>query len=204
MKTTQKNCENCGKQFEAKRADAKFCCPNCKQNAYVEREKLRKEQVDADKLQVKAENSAKLKELQAELEELEKVKEAEQQLAYEEGYRRMNESLKKYESDAIKERIEKANKILKGWLQQLIEFDKEDGTSVHKIKSLFEAIIRSDSYTFYDLPSDYKYFPFINNSLIPKVKNWYNEVRYSRERCIDLGLPKDAKKEFTNKIYELG
>ena len=76
MKTTQKNCENCGKQFEAKRADAKFCCPNCKQNAYVEREKLRKEQVDADKLQVKAENSAKLKELQAELEELEKVKAA--------------------------------------------------------------------------------------------------------------------------------
>ena len=204
MKTTTKYCQYCYKEFVATRSDAKFCDPLCKQNAYNERIKIKQEQLEADAQQAQAEKSAQLKELTKKMEELKQVREAQENQAISETHQLMNETFKKYESEAIEEKIDKANKILKGWLQQLLEFDQQDGASVHKVKSLFEAIIRSGSYTFYDLPNDYKYLSFINNRLIPKVKNWYDVIRYSREQYIDLGLPKEAKREFTDKIYELG
>ena len=204
MKTTTKYCQYCYKEFVATRSDAKFCDPLCKQNAYNERIKIKQVQLEADAQQAQAEKSAQLKELTKKMEELKQVREAQENQAISETHQLMNETFKKYESEAIEEKIDKANKILKGWLQQLLEFDEQDGTSVYKIKFLFETIIRSGTYTFYDLPNDYKYFPFINQILIPRVKNWYDAVKYSRERYIDIGLQKEEKRKFTDILYELG
>lgn len=36
---TTKTCEFCGKSFEAKKCDSKYCSPTCRKYAYIEREK---------------------------------------------------------------------------------------------------------------------------------------------------------------------
>lgn len=203
MKTFTKHCESCNTEFLAKRFDAKFCSGACKQQAYLERIMIQNEQLEVNKFREQTELSDQLVRLTKEFEELKKVRETQQNQAVAETYKLMNETFKKYENEAIKEKIDNANKALKGWLQQLLEFNGQEGTAIYKIKSLFEDIIRSGSCVFYNLPNDYKYLPFITNTLIPKVKKWYDEIKYSRERYINLGLPQEAMRKFTDILYEI-
>ena len=214
METINYNCDNCDKEFQAKRLDAKFCSGACKQNAYRERIKFKNEQHEADLLWEQAEfaannfrkkdkSSAGWKGLKQKIEELENENDEKQKLAIEESRKLTSELFKSFEDDIIRGKIDNANTILKEWLQQLLEFDQEEETPLYKAKYLFEKIIKSGSYTFYDLPNDYKYLPFINHTLIPKAKNWYDAIKDSRERYVSIALSMELNQTFTDILYEI-
>lgn len=206
MKTKTKKCEYCNNEYEAVRSDQKYCAPNCKQNAYNERVKSQNKNIrnweqpqqiefNANRLQVPPEYSAGQKSIEKQVDDLSNEKKIKEKFDIE-------EFLKQLESDTVKRKIDSANYVLKNLLQRLLEIDQEE-VPLHKVKSLFEDIARSSSYSFYGVPKEYNYFPFINNILIPKAKIWLDALKYSRERYIQIALPTSLSRKFTDILCEI-
>ncbi|MDO9187589.1 MAG: hypothetical protein Q7W13_16375 [Bacteroidia bacterium] len=205
MKTKTKQCEYCSKEFEAVRSDQKYCAPNCKQNAYNERlrgqnenvrdkEQSQQAEFHTNRLLLPVEYSAEQKSMDKQAEIL--PNEREERLA-------IDEFLKQLENDTIKRKTDSANKILKNWLQRLLEFDEEKEVPLYKARSLYEDIVRSTSYALYGISKDYKYLPFINNLLIPKVENLHKAIKHSRERHTTLNISSDLKRKFMDILSEI-
>jgi hypothetical protein len=108
-----------------------------------------------------------------------------------------------FESHILKQKTDEANRILREWIEQLIQFDEEDASSLYKVKSLFEQIIKSGTDVFSIFPKDYKYLSFINHILIPKAKNWLDVVGYSSERYVNIVLPIKLKQKLVAMLYEI-
>lgn len=199
MKTSIKDCEYCNTEFIAKRSDAKFCSGACKQNAYLERVKGDHEQKKFNTLMQEYQLAERIRQLEHRIIEVQKKKEAQLQQERIEQSTYINNLFANFKNDEIKQHIRNTDKMLKGWLKQLLTFDKEEETYSFKVKSLCNDIICfSHSSRFSDLPEDYQHRKFMNDTLFPKINNWYNEIKYSREKCLALHLSDELKVQFTH------
>ncbi len=203
MKITTKNCQCCHYEFQAKRSDAKFCSGACKQYEYLKREKSKIIQNESEKVQIETELSDRLRELQKKIAELVEEREAKKQLQIDEHKKIFEETLEKIRNDRIQSEMVYANSILKGWFLKLLDFDDQKEVYKYKVKSFYEGMINSYDNTFASLSIEYKYLPFINYTLIPKVKRWYEKLNHLGERYISIELSTEFRKEITDILSEI-
>lgn len=199
MKTTNKHCEYCNIEFIAKRFDAKFCSGACKQNAYLDRLRNFDEKRKTENLIQQNQIAERINQLEQQLTEAQKKKEAQLQQEQEEQSNYMNKFFETFKHDETERNKKDANKILKGWLEQILAFNQQEETYLFKVKSLCDDIIRFHrGHQFNSLPKDYQHWKFINDTLFPKANNWYNGIKNSRERYITLHLSDELKVKFTH------
>ncbi len=204
MKTTPMNCQYCQNPFEAKRTDAKFCSGACKQNAYLDRMKDYTKQKETNNLLQKNQFAETVNQLEQKVIEVKKIKEAQLQREQEAQLQSINEVLEKIKQDETQRNIKNTNGMLKGWIEQLLSLEQQEEVYLFKVKSLCADIIRfTDSSHFTNLPKGYKYLEFINHTLSPKVKSWYDGIKNSNERYIHLALSDELKVKFTRMLGQI-
>ena len=197
MKHT-KNCLRCSETFISKRSDAIFCSAACKQNAYLDRMREYVMDKEAESLIQKNQFAETVNQLEQKAIEVKKIKEAQLQQEREAELQSMNEVLEKIKQDETQRNIKDTNGMLKGWIEQLLSFEQKGEVYLFKVKSLCADIIRFiDSSHFANLPKGYKHWEFINHTLLPKVKNWYDAIKNSNERYVHLALSDELKVKFT-------
>lgn len=207
MKTVIINCQYCEKEFTAKRADAKFCNNACRQQAYLERGKSYFENEKQVSQQSIHENKKAVLALRNEIKEIQETLLSETQRIQEprileeigELQKRVEENIKKQRMSSINEAIDKTNGLLKKWISQLLEFDRQEEISLDKVKRICDEITLFNEFDKCNLPDDYQHLGFIENILVPKAKSWSDEIKYMRDRYINLHLSEELK----NKLVDL-
>jgi len=198
MKTTPMNCQYCQTSFEAKRTDAKFCSGACKQNAYRDRMKVYAMETEIERLLQKNQFAQTINQLEDQVIKLRQKKEVQMQQERAMQLKSMNKILITIKQDAAERNIKDTNKMLKGWLEQLLSFGQQEEIYLFKIKSFCDDIIRfANSSYFTDLPQGYTHLSFINETLLPKVKGWHDTIKDSKDCCIHLQLSDELKVKFT-------
>ncbi|MCE9538625.1 MAG: hypothetical protein K8R85_05330 [Bacteroidetes bacterium] len=211
MKITNKQCEYCNNEFKAKRTDAKFCSGACRQGAYLERidnyynNRNNENHNEAIRREVLFAESEKRKENQiAQIKRNKQDQEAKMQEKIDGFKNVMNEAIENIKLMATKRIVDDANKLLKECLTQLLEFEQQDETPLYKVNWLCERITGFTNDRYYTtLPSDYKHFGFIENVLVPKMVKWYQGLKYSRERRVNVVLSDELKAKFTDVLSEI-
>ena len=207
MKTTTTNCERCGAEFTAKRSDVKFCSSPCRQQAYLQRIKIyweNEKQISQPQTQASQANPTQLAELKKELEvlkaEAKKIQEARTRKQIESLNRRLDEADEKRKANLMIEAATKTNDLLKKWLETLLKWDEQEEISVSDTMRMCYEISRNN---IDELPKDYKHLGFIEYTLIPKIKKWKAEIKYTQERYAELTLSEELKTQFRNVLAQL-
>lgn len=208
MDTSIINCQHCDKEFTAKRADAKFCSNACRQQAYLERGKSyleNEKQISRPEIPSVPENETllalrnEIKEIkQTQLAETKRIQEARILEEIGELQKRVEETIEKQKMNLINEAINKTNCLLKKWITQLLEFDRQEETSLDKVKWLCNEITQFNEFDKGALPGDYEHLGFIENILGPKAKSWSSEIRNVRYGCVNLQLSGELKNKLIN------
>ncbi|MGQ0828760.1 MAG: hypothetical protein ACT4ON_10230 [Bacteroidota bacterium] len=195
MKPTPMNCQYCQTPFGAKRNDAKFCSASCRQNAYLDRMKQNAKRKEAEQLSAKNQFSERINALETHLSELKQIQAAKLQQQREAQLQSISRTLGTIKHNETQRKIKETNGIVKEWLKQLLSFDQQNNISLFRLKFLCSDIIRFCDGNFSHLPPNYPHLHFINHTLLPKVKSWYENIKDSKEIYIDLQLSDGFKTE---------